>query len=324
MMRSSFSQYSARQLKQAIEWFVCLQSEQCPAEERLRFEAWMAKNENHRAAYAEAERIWADMDELKFMPIPGLEEARLSKPRKLIAARLASLAFFIFTSALLGGGWLEYSAETINYATRMGEHRRVELADNSHIDLNTDTRISVRISLLQRKVVLIQGEALFDVSHSRLRPFTVLAGDLRICDIGTRFNVRKQVKGTTVSVLEGEVELNNGGSVINEPLVAGNQRIYTETSGLGLIQAVEANQLTAWVHGQLVFKHTPLSEVTAELERYHPVQFTFVDPKLVQETLSGTFDSSDVDPFLHALETILPIQTQRNGQQIQLRRAQKN
>ncbi|MEI6069154.1 MAG: DUF4974 domain-containing protein [Methylococcaceae bacterium] len=67
-----------------------------------------------------------------------------------------------------------------------------------------------------------------------------------------------------------------------------------------------------------------MSEVTAELERYHPVQFTFSDQKLANETLSGTFDSTDIDPFLHALEAMLPVQAKRNGQQIQLRRVLKN
>jgi transmembrane sensor len=324
MMSSFSSQYSAPHLKQAIEWFVRLQSEQCSAEEQRRFETWMAKNENHRVAYAEAERVWANMDELKFMPIPELDEARSSKPRKSTAAQLALWTFFMLSTTLLGGAWLEYSAETINYATRMGEHKRVELANNSYIDLNTDTHVSVRMSLLQRNVVLTQGEALFEVGHNRLRPFTVQVGDLRIRDVGTRFNVRKQAKGTTVSVLEGEVELNNGRSVNNERLFAGNQRSYTETTGLGQLETVEADQLTAWVNGQLIFKRTPLGEVTAELERYHPVQFTFADPKLAQETLSGTFNSDDIDPFLHALEAILPIQAKQNGQQIQLRRAQKN
>jgi transmembrane sensor len=264
------------------------------------------------------------MDDLKFMPIPGLDEARSAKLRKSTTSQLASLAFFILTSALLGGAWLEYSAETIDYATRMGEHRRIELTDNSTIDLNTDTHVSVRISLLQRNVVLSQGEALFEVTHNRLRPFTVEVGDLRIRDAGTRFNVRKHAKGATVSVLEGEVELNNGQRVINERLVAGNQRNYSETTGLGPLEAVEAEPLTAWVNGQLVFKHTPLREVMAELERYHPVQFTLADPKLAQETLSGTFNSDDIEPFLHALETILPIQAKRNGPQIHLRRTQKS
>lgn len=324
-MSSSSSQYSPRQLQQAIEWFVRLQSEHCLAEERFRFETWLVKNENHRAAYAEAERIWANMDDLKFMQVPGLAEARSAKPRKSTAAQLASWVFFILTTTLLAGVWLEeYSVETINYATRMGERRRIELADNSHIDLNTDTRVSVRISLLQRNVVLTQGEALFEVSHNRLRPFIVQVGGLHIRDVGTRFNVRKQQKGVTISVLEGEVELNNGRSVNNEHLAAGHQRIYTETSGLGRLQAVEADKLTAWVNGQLIFTRTPLGEVMAELARYHPVQFTFADPKLAQETLSGTFNADDIDPFLHALETILPIQMKRNGQQILLRRVQKN
>ncbi|NTV47844.1 MAG: FecR family protein [Chlorobiales bacterium] len=322
-MRSFSPQYSEQQLRQAFEWFVSLQSEQCPAEERLRFESWLEKNENHRAAYAEAERVWANMDDLKLLPIPGLDEARSAKPRKSATAQLASWACILLMTTLLGGAWLEYSAETVNYATRMGEHRRVELADNSHIDLNTDTRVSIRISLFQRHVALTQGEALFDVSHNRLRPFTVQVGDLRIRDIGTRFNVRKHPKGATISVLEGEVELNNEQSVISEHLVAGNQRSFTETTGLGPLEAVEANRLTAWVNRQLAFKRTPLREVMAELERYHPIQFTFADPKLAQETLSGTFNSDDIDPFLHALETILPIQAKRNGQQIQLLRARK-
>jgi len=320
---NSSSSYSDRQLKQAIEWFVRLQSEQCPAEDYHSFETWLAKNANHTAAYAEAERIWADMDNLKFVPVPGLADARSAKPPKSATA-LTALAIFTLTSALLGGIWIEYSAETIIYATRMGEHRRIELTDNSHIDLNTDTRIAVRVSLLQRSVALTRGEALFEVSHNRLRPFTVQVGDLRIRDVGTRFNVRTHDKGAIVSVMEGEVVLNNGQTVINEAVAAGSQRSYSEAAGLGLLETADAGKLTAWVQGQLVFKHTPLQEVTTELERYHPVHFSFVDPKLAQTTLSGTFDSHDLDPFLHALQTIMSVEAERHGQQIRLRRAQKN
>jgi transmembrane sensor len=319
---SSSSSYNERQLKQAIEWFVRLQAEKCPAEDRLRFEAWLAKDESHQAAYVEAERIWANMDDIKFMPVSGLAEARSAKPRKS-ASVLTSLAFFIVTTALLGGAWLEYSAETVSYATRMGERRRIDLTDNSHIDLNTDTRVLVRISLLQRSVVLTQGEAVFEVSHDRLRPFTVQVGDLHIRDVGTRFNIRKQSQGATVSVLEGEVELNNGQDVIDVHLSAGDESRYTEATGLGRLQSVEADQLTAWLHGQLVFKRTPLREVALELERYHPVRFIFADPKLAEETLSGIFNSDDIDSFLHALEDILPLQAKRDGQQIQLRRIRR-
>lgn len=81
-MSASSLPFSAGQLKQAIEWFVSLQSEHCSAEEQLRFETWLAKSTNHRAAYAEAERVWADMDDLKLLAVTGLDEARSAKPRK--------------------------------------------------------------------------------------------------------------------------------------------------------------------------------------------------------------------------------------------------
>jgi transmembrane sensor len=319
MTSSSF--YSDRQFKQAIEWFVRLQSDQCPPDEHRKFESWLAKHNSHRMAYAEAERVWATMDSLRMMQVPGLTEARAANLRKSTFTQLSSWLFVLMTTATMGLLWSEYNAETLYYQTQIGEHRHIVLADNSQIDLNTNSQVAVKISLLLRHVELTHGEALFDVSHNRLRPFTVQVGDLQIRDIGTRFNVMKNASGAVVSVLEGKVELNNGYSVVAEPLLAGSQRSYNEAVGLSQLQSVDAEKLSAWVNGKLVFKQTPLREVTAELQRYHPVQFNFADAKLGQETLSGTFNSDDINPFLHAIEQILPVQTKRNGEQILLRRA---
>ncbi len=312
--------FSERELKRAVEWFVHLQSDLCQPEDQLRFEAWLSKNASHRAAYLEAERVWANMDALKFMPVPGLDEARSAKSRQSTTVRLSSFALLVLSTALLVGAWREYSAETVYYHTQIGERLRVELADDSHIDLNTNTRVAVRLSLLKRNVQLMQGEALFDISHSRLRPFSVQAGDLQVRDIGTRFNIRKQGQGATISVFEGEVELNDGQNVFSEHLFAGSQRDYSESKGLGQLESVDSEKLIAWVNGQLVFKQTPLREVTAELERYHPVQFSFSDAELAKESISGTFNADDLNPFLHALQHILPIQAKRNGERVQLRR----
>ena len=312
--------YSPQQLKQAVEWFVKLQSEQCSENDRVLFDKWFLKHKNHKVAFEQAEQIWANMDDLKFIPLSSLDAARSAKPIKSKVVKLASCFLFVFSTLITGGVWLEHNTEIVIYSTEIGEHRCVDLADNSHIDLNTNTRVSVRMSLLGRKVDLIQGEAQFEVSHNPFRPFTVTVGDLNIRDIGTVFNVRKQVQGAIVSVLEGEVELNNGRNVSNESLVAGNQRNYTEHSGLGILQKVEPEKISAWINGHLVFTRASLSDVIVELERYHNVHFIFYDKNLAKETLSGTFNSSDLNPFLHALETMLPIQVKRNGQQIELRR----
>lgn len=313
--------YSDRQFKQAVTWFVRLQSEQCSTQDKQLFEAWLAKNTAHRAAYTKAEQLWSNLDELKNLKnIPALNEARHARPTK---SRVSTIASLLFMTTLFSAAYIEYSAETLEYTTRHGEHRHIVLADNSKIDLNTNTKLQVKISLLQRQVRLVQGEALFNINHESLRSFTVQANDLRIRDIGTRFNVHLTPENVAVAVLEGEVELDDGQSVNHERLSAGNQRVYSKETGLSQSKAVTNDTVTAWLNGHLVFKHTPLSQVTAELERYHPVRFVFVNPELAQETLSGTFDANDIEPFLHAIKPMLSIQAKHQGKTILLQRLAK-
>jgi len=314
-------QHTPQQLKQAVTWFVRLQSEQCSEQDQQLFEIWLAKNSAHRAAYTKAEQLWGTMDNLKTLDdIPALTNARHAQPEK---SHLATLASLLLITLLCSVAYTEYSAETLTYTTVQGEHRHIILADNSQVDLNTNTQLQVKISLLQRQVQLMQGEALFTVNHEPLRNFTVQADGLRIRDIGTRFNVHLEPERVAVAVLEGEVELDDGQSVNHQSLLAGNQRVYTKNTGLSQLETVTPESVTAWLDGHLVFKRAPLRQVTAELERYHPVKFVFANQELAHETLSGTFEANNLEPFLHAVETLLPIRAKHQGNTIVLHRTQK-
>lgn len=312
--------YNNQQFKQAVTWFVRLQSEQCSEQDQQLFDDWLAKNPAHIAAYTKAEQLWGNFDTLKTLDIPALNAARQTKPSK---SPLSTIASLLIASTLLGLAYTEYSAETLTYTAKHGEHQHIVLADNSQIDLNTDTQLQVKISLLQRQVVLLHGEALFTVAHEPIRPFTVQADSLRIRDIGTRFNVHLKPESVAVAVLEGEVELDNEQTVSHESLSAGNQRVYTKTTGLSQSETITSDTVTAWLDGHLIFKHTPLREVTAELERYHSVKFVFANPELAQETLSGTFEANNLEPFLHGVETLLPIRIKQQGKTILLQRTKK-
>lgn len=310
--------YSERQLKQAITWFVQLQDPSCSEQDRQRFQEWLAKNSAHQAAYSSAERLWGDFDNLKTLgEIPALKQARQTKPA---TSRALMLSLLLMTATFLSAGYLEYSAETLIYSTRVGEHQHLLLSDNSQLDLNTNTEVRVKISLLHRQIELQRGEALFTVRHESWRDFTVQANNLRIRDIGTRFNVQLKPDEVAVTVLEGEVELDDGKSVRHQSLLQGAQGDYAASSGLSLQESVTPEAVTAWLDGHLVFKRTPLKQVAAELERYHDVKFVFANPQLAQETLSGTFNAADLEPFLHTIKPMFSIQAKRQGKTILLRR----
>lgn len=308
---------SQRHLKQATTWFVALQSAQVSPEQRRQFERWLAASPAHRQAFSEVEQVWGNLDALKSGDLPELEQARAARPPRWRHGR--PLLSGLLLAAVLGSAWQEFSAPTATYRTGIGERREIALADGSRLQLNTATRLRVRISRLRREIDLEQGEAVFDVAHERWRPFRVHAGKLHISDIGTLFNVRHlDAGGTSVSVLAGEVEVRVGRSWLGEILSAGFGRRLDADGRWHGPEKVDAEPVLAWTRGQLVFDHTPLADVAKELERYHNLHFVLADASLGQQTLSGRFDAGDLQPFLQALQSMLPVRVQRGKDTIVL------
>jgi transmembrane sensor len=306
----SFDPQNERLLKQALEWFFLLQSESCTDESRQQFSRWYYKSEANRAAYAHAERLWSDLSELKEKKdIPGLEKARRTRLKRSSVRTLGLAAFILISSTLISIGWMEYNTETITYVTQTGEQQTIMLSDGTSIDLNTATHLRVRISLLHRKIQLDKGEAIFNAHHELLRSFSVQAGNLTIHDIGTRFSVRLHDDAVSVAVLQGAVEMNG------ERMDEGYQRNYQPGIGLSHLQPIDMERIDAWKHGRLIFRQSSLREVVTELERYHSVRFLFADPVIARETLSGTFDTNDLDLFLANVEKILPVKVKHLPQE---------
>ena len=72
--------------------------------------------------------------------------------------------------------------------------------------------------------------------------------------------------------------------------------------------AVDANAVTAWRRGKLVFDNAPLSEVVVEVSRYRAQPLHVAPGKAAALRLSSTFSTDDPDALLRALPSILPVQ----------------
>jgi len=294
-----------RLTEEAIEWFVRLQDENCHENEWLLFSTWIAQSDAHAQAYEQAQTLWHSLDSLKSLDVPNLDKARRKPPTPLqTATKVSALSLLV---AISGVVYYEQQLEFTPYSTAINQRRTITLDDGSQVDMNANTRIQVKLSLLQRKIHLEQGEALFNVGDEWLRPFSVHVAQLKIKDIGTRFNVIQRKKSIEISVLEGEVQLSDGGDINDVSIQAGYSRHYYNDSSLSPVASIKPQAVTAWTKGNLMFDHTPLKKVVAEIERYHQVKFIFADTVLENETLSGTFKAADLKGFLLALKTILPI-----------------
>ena len=109
-----------------------------------------------------------------------------------------------FALVIAGAVWWQAHRYPL-YSTDIGERRSITLADGSTVDLNARSQLRVEFSKTERRVELLDGQALFQVTKDMQRPFIVHSGDAMVRAVGTQFDVYRKTHGTTITVLEGRV-----------------------------------------------------------------------------------------------------------------------
>lgn len=318
-MNSEYDMETVQQ--QAERWFARLRSEGCSVAERRDFDTWLAADAAHVSAFAQAELLWnelgglTDDDELKRAWHAALRSAHNSMRRTARRRRLAIAASFAGVLVVATSIWILGHRSTMQrYTTARGEQRSIMLADGSRVMLNTDTVLDVKLGARVRSVHLLQGEALFDVVHDVSHPFVVHAGGNTISDLGTRFDVNDGGQQTTITVLEGSVNVARGNQATqltrDQQLIAGD--------GIWRQATADPTMTTSWSRGQLVFSATPLAEAIADANRYAQERLTIADSRLESIKVSGEFRIGNTQAFLRALESAFPIRAEQSGKTIRL------
>jgi transmembrane sensor len=225
------------------------------------------------------------------------------------------------------------ASTTLHFETRHGEQLRRRLADDSVLQLNTDTAVTVTYSETERRVVIERGQADFEVAHNPQRPFRVFGGSAQIVAVGTKFDVYVQHDSTVVTVIEGKVAVglspllpnsgaeprsNRSTSVVQ---VGADQQVrVSEDAWPAIPVAVNAQRTTAWLRRQIVFEHEPLERVAAEFNRYAPAPIEIVTPALRNLQVSGVFATDDPESFIAFLRTLDGVRVEATTTRIRVSR----
>lgn len=291
--------------EEAALWVARMQSADATEADKRAFENWLGADIAHRDAYEEMQRLWGTMRDID-IDIPKPREQRIGKTAILSIAAICLIGLSSFL-ALETGILDRFQADIY---TTVGETRVVTLDDGTHVSLNTDTALKTRYTAGERRVVLLRGEAFFDVSKNPQRPFLVESGVLTAQALGTHYAVRAagDFQSQQVQVEEGEVQV--GGPSETARLVAGDA-VTLNTEGQFIHSRPDVANNTAWREGKLVFSGQPLSEVLKVLERYRHGRIVILDDRAAKLAVSGVFDLRHTDQALQSLETNLPVTLNR-------------
>lgn len=122
-----------------------------------------------------------------------------ARRRKAGKAAKASLLSLLVAGSLW---WLDPAWHTEQVRVAVGAQRELVLADGSQVLLDSGSRLQIERHLRSRQLELLEGQARFTVVHADA-PFIVHSQGVRVRDIGTVFDVRSDVRGVRVGVLEG-------------------------------------------------------------------------------------------------------------------------
>jgi len=297
--------------ERAMYWHFELQE---PDVSQATLAAWMHWRQAHPAhelAWQRAQAFTQRMGDIRTAGQQSLAHAAL-RPTLARRRALKQLAVLLAAGA---GAWSLKDAALVqdwqaDYHSRIGEQRRVTLADDTQVQLNTDSAINVVFAHAARRLELLRGEVL--ITRDNLVDGGVLAVETaqgRLQAALAQFSVRQQPGLTQVSVYQGLLQISPAWQA-HAPVTLNAGEHASFSSQAVLARHPVARTAPAWSQGMLVAQGQPLAAFLDELSRYRRGHLA-CDPAVAQLRVSGTFPLGDTEKILFAVADTLQLDVQQ-------------
>ena len=285
--------------------------------DQAELDAWLAQSPSHMTAYLRVQAAWENTGRLSALRSIRPVQRPMPKSRRVLPV-LMGVAAAAAIAAIVGSPSISawFGPQVKTYATKVGGHEILKLADGSEIELNTDTVLRTSIDGRERKVWLDRGEAYFQVKHDEKRPFVVLAGNERVIDLGTKFTVRREPHRLKVAVMEGRVQLQSK-TASGEHSVALARGDVVVSAG-GALPVVKKSEMQlekdiAWRSGELVFEGATLADAAREFNRYNTEKIVVAGTGVAGLTIGGKFAKNDTAAFAELAQHVLGLRVEHAG-----------
>ncbi len=183
--------------------------------------------------------------------------------------------------------------------TARGEQYQVFLPDGSKVWLNAASSVKFPLSFgaLKERRVYLTGEAYFEVSKDKLRPFRVVSEQQVVTVYGTHFNINSYGDEAAVktTLLEGSVD-------VNGTLLKPNQQAVLAGGKINVIP-VRVDNVMAWKNGYFRFSEESLESIMRKVSRWYDVEVEFQNPSLKKVEFGGVMTRyTTVSKLLETLE----------------------
>jgi len=202
-----------------------------------------------------------------------------------------------------------------------GQIKEIFMADGTHVWLNSDSRLSFPSAFTENnRKVNLRGEAFFEVTANKKKPFWVTTGNHRIKVTGTKFNVCEYPESKIIetTLIEGKVKIITG-NIIKDLLPGQQSSFNTETSRIKISED-DFKIYTAWKDGRYEFTNESIDKVFKIIERWWDVKINYPEAKLKNEKISGVLKRhKPVEQLFCLIGQVIPIQYEIENDEITIK-----
>lgn len=198
-------------------------------------------------------------------------------------------------------------ASMVEKSNGQGRKQTFNLPDGTIVKLNSSSKLTFPEYFdKDRREVILVGEAFFEVTENKKKPFVIRSGGIITTVLGTSFNIRAfpgadkiEVAVTTGKVKVESKEGETGKEVVY--LEPNKKAVYDTKSELLSATDFVMDEELAWKDGIILFKHAGEADVIAQLEEWYGVKISVEKQISKSWDLNARFENATLE---HVLKVI--------------------
>ncbi len=188
-------------------------------------------------------------------------------------------------------------------STPNGKLSQVNLPDGTKVWLNAMSSLKYPVAFnSQQRIVELSGEAYFEVTKNKAKPFIVKAKNTEVQVLGTKFNVNAYANDdfTKTTLTEGLVSVTN--DKLSKLLKPGQQATTFGSKAKIDISSVDIEEAMAWKNGYFMFNNLDIKTVMNMISRWYDIEVEY-QGKIENEVFIGTVSRfENIEKLLSTIE----------------------
>jgi len=306
-----------------------LAEEATPPEQEM-VEVWIKASDDNKKYFHHFQLIWDESQKLASRSAVDENRAWQRFQRKVKNSETAG-------SALKGFGWWRVAAVIVIIAgiawivsslletgsseppivniISTNEVKKDTLPDGSFATLNKNSTLTYPAAFKGKtRKVQLKGEAFFNVSPNKQKPFIIDVNDVQVKVVGTSFNVRNVNGGTEIIVATGVVQVSKADTTFE--LKAGQRILFEKADTTARVVASDDKLYNYYVSRVFECDNTPLWKLVEKLNEAYNVTIRIKRDELKKLPLNVTFNDESLDVILEIISQTLMLKVSRTQNEI--------